>query len=137
MNRRDFLTQAAIAIAGMAIDPERLLWMPGQRTIFLPTPTLRGTVQLYVDTSGLVPGSFLSIRDAMASLPVILTSAVNVTVLGSQKVGSQLVAPIEFETTSTEDTVSRRDTIERWDADNASEWVAREFRRMNDTMRGL
>jgi hypothetical protein len=23
----------------MALDPERLLWVPGQRTIFLPAPT--------------------------------------------------------------------------------------------------
>lgn len=36
MNRRLFLQQAAMAIAGVAIDPERLLWIPGAKTIFIP-----------------------------------------------------------------------------------------------------
>ena len=40
MNRRDFLQRASLAVAAMAIDPERLLWTPGQKTIFLP-PTKR------------------------------------------------------------------------------------------------
>lgn len=36
MNRRDFLTKAAIAVAAMQIDPEMLLWTPGKKTFFLP-----------------------------------------------------------------------------------------------------
>lgn len=36
MNRRHFLNLAALGTAGMVLDPERLLWVPGQRTFFLP-----------------------------------------------------------------------------------------------------
>ena len=36
MNRRAFLTALALGSAGFAFDPERLLWVPGARTIFLP-----------------------------------------------------------------------------------------------------
>jgi hypothetical protein len=40
LTRRGFLGTLAAAAAGMALDPERLLWAPGQKTIFLPTPVL-------------------------------------------------------------------------------------------------
>jgi hypothetical protein len=36
MNRRAFLTTLAAGLAGAALDPERLLWVPGKKTIFLP-----------------------------------------------------------------------------------------------------
>ena len=36
MNRRAFLRALGLASAGFALDPERLLWVPGQRTFFLP-----------------------------------------------------------------------------------------------------
>lgn len=36
MNRRTFLGLAAAASAALALDPERLLWVPGAKTIFLP-----------------------------------------------------------------------------------------------------
>lgn len=34
MNRRGFLSLLGTAAAGFALDPERLLWVPGQKTIF-------------------------------------------------------------------------------------------------------
>ena len=37
MNRRTFLQRSAAAGVAFALDPERLLWRPGQRTIFVPT----------------------------------------------------------------------------------------------------
>jgi hypothetical protein len=43
MNRRNFLRLLGIGAAGVALapelvlDPERALWIPGQRTIFLPS----------------------------------------------------------------------------------------------------
>ncbi len=37
MNRRTFLTALSAASAGFVLDPERLLWRPGQRTYFLPS----------------------------------------------------------------------------------------------------
>lgn len=36
MNRRAFLSTLAAGLAGAALDPERLLWVPGQKTIFIP-----------------------------------------------------------------------------------------------------
>lgn len=36
MNRRHFLSMLATAAAGIALDPERALWTPGAKTIFLP-----------------------------------------------------------------------------------------------------
>jgi hypothetical protein len=36
-DRRAFLQRAAAAGVGFALDLERLLWRPGQRTIFVPT----------------------------------------------------------------------------------------------------
>jgi hypothetical protein len=38
MNRRGFLGLLGLGTAGLVLDPERLLWVPGRRTIFLPHP---------------------------------------------------------------------------------------------------
>jgi hypothetical protein len=37
MNRRTFLGVSAAAAAAMVLDPERLLWVPGAKTFFLPS----------------------------------------------------------------------------------------------------
>ena len=37
MNRRAFIGLFSAAAAGLALDPERLLWVPGAKTFFLPT----------------------------------------------------------------------------------------------------
>ena len=37
LTRRGFLSALATAAAGLTLDPERLLWVPGQRTFFLPS----------------------------------------------------------------------------------------------------
>lgn len=36
MNRRGFLQRAAMGAAALLIDPERLLWTPGAKKIFIP-----------------------------------------------------------------------------------------------------
>lgn len=36
MNRRSFLQDLAIAASALAVDPERLLWTPGKKTLFIP-----------------------------------------------------------------------------------------------------
>lgn len=36
MNRRSFLSLLGLGAAGLVLDPERLLWVPGAKTIFLP-----------------------------------------------------------------------------------------------------
>jgi len=40
MDRRRFLQLGAAVVAGTAFDPERLLWVPGAKTYFIPDPTL-------------------------------------------------------------------------------------------------
>lgn len=37
MNRRHFLGLSTAATAAMVFDPERLLWVPGAKTFFLPS----------------------------------------------------------------------------------------------------
>lgn len=52
MNRRSFLALLSAAAAGAVLDPERLLWVPGQKTIFLP---LCGVPRAYLaDNNGIV-----------------------------------------------------------------------------------
>ena len=36
LDRRGFLRAVGLGAVGMAFDPERLLWVPGRKTIFLP-----------------------------------------------------------------------------------------------------
>lgn len=38
MNRRGFLTALLSSAAAVAIDPERLLWVPGRKLISIPAP---------------------------------------------------------------------------------------------------
>jgi hypothetical protein len=39
ISRRSFLGLSVGALAGFTLDPERLLWRPGARTILLPSPS--------------------------------------------------------------------------------------------------
>lgn len=36
MNRRGFLNALGLGAAALTLDPERLLWVPGAKTIFIP-----------------------------------------------------------------------------------------------------
>lgn len=38
MNRRGFLGSLATAAAALVLDPERALWVPGAKKIFIPSP---------------------------------------------------------------------------------------------------
>lgn len=40
VNRRAFLGLAGAAVAGLALDPEALLWTPSAKTILLPQPVV-------------------------------------------------------------------------------------------------
>lgn len=40
MNRRQLLKLLALGVAGHTLDIDRLLWVPGSKTIFIPKPTL-------------------------------------------------------------------------------------------------
>ena len=41
MERRNFLRMMVMAAAGSVLDPEHLLWVPGAKTIFIPSQNLR------------------------------------------------------------------------------------------------
>lgn len=38
LNRRGFLSLLGAAVSGAVLDPERLLWVPGRKTISIPQP---------------------------------------------------------------------------------------------------
>jgi hypothetical protein len=40
MNRRAFIQLLSTGIVGYELDVDRLLWTPGQKTIFIPKPTV-------------------------------------------------------------------------------------------------
>ena len=40
MNRRAFLETLLGSAAALTLDPERLLWLPGEKTVFIP-PSIR------------------------------------------------------------------------------------------------
>lgn len=50
MHRRGFLSLLGSAAVGLALDPEQLLWRPGQKTIFLPPakPSLWSSMALQI-----------------------------------------------------------------------------------------
>jgi hypothetical protein len=60
MNRRAFLGTLAAATAGLALDPERLLWRTGQKSIFLPAakPSLWSSSVLTVGDMFTIEGTY-------------------------------------------------------------------------------
>lgn len=38
MNRRGFIQTLLGTASAIALDPEKLLWVPGEKTIFIPPP---------------------------------------------------------------------------------------------------
>ncbi len=40
MNRRGFLNLLGLSAGTMVLDPEKLLWVPGKKTIFVPPPAI-------------------------------------------------------------------------------------------------
>lgn len=49
MKRRSFLTGLATLIGGSALDPERLLWVPGKKLISIPKP---GYPRMFIPACG-------------------------------------------------------------------------------------
>lgn len=48
MDRRTFFRLGAGAAIALALDPERALWVPGQKTYFLPSPQIRPAIGDFV-----------------------------------------------------------------------------------------
>jgi hypothetical protein len=44
MNRRSFFKASIAALAGLAIDPEELLWVPSRSRIFVPSNLIRPNI---------------------------------------------------------------------------------------------
>ena len=40
MDRRGFLRLLALGLVGSQVDVDKLLWVPGEKKIFLPTPSI-------------------------------------------------------------------------------------------------
>lgn len=60
-SRRQFFGILGAALAGATLDPERLLWVPGQKTIFLPS------VQAVRDPATGIAVRFIRQWDAVSS----------------------------------------------------------------------
>lgn len=65
MNRRGFLGLLGAAAAGIALDPERLLWTPGKKLISIPKPVL----MTRWGSDVLKPGDFFTIEGHYAINP--------------------------------------------------------------------
>jgi hypothetical protein len=48
MNRRSFLTALGIGVTAATLDPEKLLWIPGKKTIFIPPAKVPEIAKLVV-----------------------------------------------------------------------------------------
>lgn len=48
MNRRSLLKLLAGAGAALVLDPERLLWVPGAKTVFIPKPIVEPSPRMLV-----------------------------------------------------------------------------------------
>lgn len=60
MNRRHFLGSLAALSAGMALDPERALWVPGRRTYFdIVAPKINHYSEIMIET---MDGAMCSMR---------------------------------------------------------------------------
>lgn len=59
--RRDFLQSLMVAAAMLAADPERLLWTPGAKKLFIPPPKMWRDVEIFID-GAYRPVDFSSLR---------------------------------------------------------------------------
>lgn len=109
MNRRAFLATLTAAAAGLALDPEQLLWRPGAKTIFLPSarPTICTSQQLIIGDVFTISGvyavnpltlqwtgrlqQFVITFDATAGSDVPIT---NISPIPARLVGRGLVEPL-------------------------------------------
>lgn len=72
MNRRAFLGSLAAVAAGLALDPERALWVPNAKRIFLPSvaPVVRTPIALTKGDIFTIAGSY-AVNPAGLSVPFL------------------------------------------------------------------
>lgn len=61
MNRRGFLAAVSGAAAAFALDPERALWVPGRKKIFIPKPRVLPIVSVSQLSIEMAPGVWKAI----------------------------------------------------------------------------
>ncbi len=66
LSRRSFLGLLGAGTAAMVLDPEALLWRPGQRTIFIPKPAR------VIASAALRPGDVFTVAGRFAINPLTL-----------------------------------------------------------------
>lgn len=64
LNRRGFIAALAAFASGTVLDPERLLWVPGAKTISIPAQSASLYGLMYYDVT-LSVGSYLGINRAI------------------------------------------------------------------------
>lgn len=71
MNRRGFLSSLGTITAGLVLDPERLLWVPGQKLISIPAPTKMVGEILFFSPQGIygTEGIYFSVLSCVVSRP--------------------------------------------------------------------
>jgi len=92
VNRRAFLGTLAAGLAGIALDPERLLWVPGQKRIFLPSPS-----PSLVTSTALTKGDVFTIAGVYAINPATgrtLTTLQNFVIIDDVSAGPVAVASV-------------------------------------------
>lgn len=74
ITRRGFLSALAVAVAGSTLDPERLLWVPGAKTIFLPpVKSVTRMTRVLVAPSAMKIGDIFTLNGVFAIEPTTLT----------------------------------------------------------------
>jgi hypothetical protein len=55
MNRRELLRLLAMGVIGHTLDVDKLLWIPGQKKIFLPSPGVNVSEILATEWERVIP----------------------------------------------------------------------------------
>lgn len=94
LTRRGFLGSLATAAAGLALDPERALWVPGQKRIFLPAakPSLWSSTSLPIADIFTIDGIY-SVNPANSRLVGYLKNFVITANVSSGEIDRGLVYP--------------------------------------------
>lgn len=109
MNRRSFLSSAIASVAALAIDPERLLWVPGAKKIFIP-PSRSLVLLPAIDLLHFRQGDFITIsswvgRNPHTGMPTFQQFVVHMSKDGTTEIETlnnarwpQIRSPVPLET---------------------------------------
>ncbi len=69
LNRRGFFPTLAAVAATAALDPERLLWLPGRKLVSIPKPVTVNATASWTPTYVMRPGDVIALYDFYAVDP--------------------------------------------------------------------